>query len=182
MNQEKGLASQQAILTQGLAKLPYSSNCLAGEWVWRFSGNTETVANKDQLWAIQLTLFPDLGLVGQENEFLNKRQLNIEKAKCSVWLFSVRFFLWLLSCATPAVLRKKSSWGWGWGVGGNHWSHFEANVGRAQAQSVEPHTMLPLTSPCPKADWLIESAASVGALPSLSLSLWTHGTETRLSI
>lgn len=56
--------------------------------------------------------FP-LGLVGQENEFLNKRQLNIEKAKCSVWLFSVRFFLWLLSCATSAVLRKKSSWGVG---------------------------------------------------------------------
>lgn len=55
--------------------------------------------------------------------------------------------------------------------GGGHWSHFEANVGRAQSQSLEPHTMLPLTSPCPKADWLIESAAFVGALPSLSLSL-----------
>ena len=60
MNQEKGLASQQAILTQGLAKLPYSSNCLAGEWVWRFSGNTETVANKTNLWPSSSLLFPTL--------------------------------------------------------------------------------------------------------------------------
>lgn len=88
----------------------------------------------------------------------------------SLALLSPLFSLVALLCHLSS-LKEEEQLGVGVGWGGNHWSHFEANVGRAQAQSVEPHTMLPLTSPCPKADWLIESAAFVGALPSLSLSL-----------